>query len=48
MDVGDEAEPQGVAGVVQDDKLVLALGGAQAAADDLDVSDAATWSAGRR
>ena len=40
VDVGDEAEPQSVAGVVQNAQVNLARRGAQAAADDLDVPDA--------
>ena len=40
MDVGDQAEPQRVAGVVENAQVSLARRGAQAAADDLDVPDA--------
>ena len=39
MDVGDEAEAKRAVGVVEDQAVALALGNAQAAADDLRVQD---------
>ena len=45
-DVADCSEPEVIAGVVEDQKFVLALGGAQAPADRLDKKDPALGGVG--